>query len=74
MNSKLEEVCDENLGMGVLSFFCCETIANIVKSSLVDLTELCIDGTLYGMKNNIQGIELLRRVADSSAQSADFHF
>ncbi|KAJ1373048.1 hypothetical protein KIN20_035376 [Parelaphostrongylus tenuis] len=73
INSKLEEVCNENLGMGVL-FYCCQTIADIVSINLRDLTELCIDDTPYRVKNNMKSIELLRRVADSSARSADFHF
>ncbi|VDM64031.1 unnamed protein product [Angiostrongylus costaricensis] len=70
---KLEEVCNENLGMGVL-FFCYEAIADVVKSSFSELTELCIDDTPYGVRNNMERIELLRRVDDSGSRSADCHF
>lgn len=71
--SKLKELCDENLGMSVL-FFCCETIVEVVKSEIAALNEICLDNVPYGRKNNINGRDLVRQVADSSVQSDDLIF
>ncbi|KAE9412861.1 hypothetical protein Angca_002903, partial [Angiostrongylus cantonensis] len=67
---KLEEVCSENLGMGVL-FFCYEAIADVVKSrrNLLELPQYATS-----QFQNMERIELLRRVDDSGARSADYHF
>ncbi|KJH45846.1 IBR domain protein [Dictyocaulus viviparus] len=70
---KLADVCNENLGIGVL-FFCCEMIAEIVKSKACEWTEICLDNAVYKLKNNLTGGELLRRVAESSAQSQEYLF
>uniref|UniRef100_A0A0K0D7G8 RBR-type E3 ubiquitin transferase n=1 Tax=Angiostrongylus cantonensis TaxID=6313 RepID=A0A0K0D7G8_ANGCA len=74
--SVLPLICSENLGMGVL-FFCYEAIADVVKSIIEaiegrNLLELPQYAT--SQFQNMERIELLRRVDDSGARSADYHF
>uniref|UniRef100_A0A7I4Y599 RBR-type E3 ubiquitin transferase n=1 Tax=Haemonchus contortus TaxID=6289 RepID=A0A7I4Y599_HAECO len=73
IESKLKEVCEENLGMGVL-YFCCETVIEIVKNKLKDMKEICLDDIPYGRKNNLKGRELVGRIVDSSSKSEDLLF
>ncbi|ETN78545.1 IBR domain protein [Necator americanus] len=60
VEQQLDEVCRDNLGMGVL-YFCCEAVVLIVKEAVREL-------------KNLTGQQLLRRVKDSSERSEYLHF
>ncbi|KAK6734913.1 hypothetical protein RB195_018233 [Necator americanus] len=73
VEQQLDEVCRENLGMGVL-YFCCEAVVLIVKEAVRELKVISLDNTPYGRKYNLTGQQLLRRVKDSSERSEYLHF
>ncbi|EYC28575.1 hypothetical protein Y032_0007g3295 [Ancylostoma ceylanicum] len=73
IESRLGEVCKENLGMSVL-YFCCDTVVEIVQDAVRELSDICLDNVPYGKRHNLTGLELLRRVTDSSQQSEDRQF